>query len=171
VGSLLLMPKACDALIYPPPLSEIDKQDRFGFPLLPPTALTDTEEQRRAREAEIGKLTVELFATAVTYLGRPQAKRLFGKVTKQNPKGKQANRERNRDLLKRYHAELAKGHRSAEALHRVAKALHRLNPLKQESVKRHLRRLIREERQRWEQESRALATIASAIPSRLSTDI
>jgi hypothetical protein len=101
-----LKPPQSVALPGPPPPNRVDERDRFGMPVVPLTLLSETPEQRQARIASIEQLVVDLFQTAVTHLGRGEARSLFESVVKQRwIKGKQPDHERNRQLLELYDRE------------------------------------------------------------------
>src|SRR5260370_32906853 len=89
----------------PPPPNDPrwHERDRFGLAIVPPTLLAESAEERRARIATVERLATDLFETAVTHLGRLEARRLFAEVAKAPWKrGKQPNRSRNDQLLEMY---------------------------------------------------------------------
>jgi hypothetical protein len=110
-----------------------------------PTLLSETPEERKARIVAIEQLAADLFQTAVTHLGRDEARRLLESVVKQRwTKGKQPDRERNRQLLERYDRELAKTpDKIREISRRLGKQFHPRDPSQAESLERRVRRLVK----------------------------
>jgi hypothetical protein len=90
---------------YPPNDPRWNERDQFGLLIIPPTLLGESTEEKRARIATVEGLARDLFNTAVTHLGRDEARRLFTDVAKERwVKGKQPNHDRNRRLLQMYDA-------------------------------------------------------------------
>ena len=105
MGFALSSFRTSEMLLPPPPPddSRWDERDRFGLPVYPPSLLAESAEERRARTTAVERLATDLFQTAVTHLGRPEARHLFAEVAKAPwNKGKQPNRERNQKLLEMY---------------------------------------------------------------------
>jgi hypothetical protein len=88
----------------PPPDDPIWRAcDRFGLAIIPPTLLGESLEEGRARIETIQRLVIDMLQTAVTHLGRREARRLFEETVKAPwKKGKQPDHDRNRLLLEKY---------------------------------------------------------------------
>jgi len=129
------------------------RKDQFGLPAVPPSLLAETPEDRRARIELIEQLVHDLYRSVATHLGRNEARRLFKGATKR-PRGGNRPRhcERNREWLKLYDRELAKGTNKRRAIpERVASKICRdHHELREESVARQIRRLVKERKRRQE---------------------
>jgi hypothetical protein len=61
-----LKPKSQLPLPPPPPDQlSLDRLDRFGLPIVRPTLLSETVEERQARIATIERLTVDLYSLRI----------------------------------------------------------------------------------------------------------
>ena len=131
---------------YIPPLPQ-RKRDRFGLP--PPRSfLGETPEQERARIAAVEHLVADVFKTTVQHCGRPGAKRLFAAIAKDEPKGKQADHEQNRKLLKMFDAVVGEAPNKRKYAATIAAkrlfAAKRLNLVSVKSTARQIRKLVTE---------------------------
>ena len=110
-----------------------------------PTLLSETPEERKARIVAIEQLVGDLFQTAVTHLGRDEARRLFDTVVKQRwTNCKQPDGERNRQLLELYDRELAETPDKIRQIpRRLGKHFYPGDPLQAESLERRARRLVK----------------------------
>jgi hypothetical protein len=131
---------------YPPNDPRWKEQDRFGLPIWPPSLLSETADHRRARIAMVEALAVDLFRTAVAHLGRKEAQILFANVAKEHWKrGKQPNRERNKELLEMYDSAVGKAPKDIRSIPRLlAKKLHPDNPRSAPAAEKQIRRLVRD---------------------------
>ena len=127
-----------------------DERDRFGLAVWPPSLLAESTEERRARIASLERLATDLFETAVTHLGRPEARRLFAEVVKAPWKrGKQPNRDRNHQLLEMYDNAVREAPDSIPSIPRLlAKRLHPKNPQSHPATEKQIRRLVKDRSRR-----------------------
>jgi hypothetical protein len=124
--------------------------DRFGLAIIPPTLLGENVEERRAGIATVVRLATDLFATAVTHLGRPEARRLFADVAKAPwKKGKQPDRSRNDRLLEMYDNAVREAPDRVRSIPRLlAQQEHPDNPGSVAATEKRIRRLVKDRSRR-----------------------
>jgi hypothetical protein len=145
-----------------PPIPPSNKRDRFDLPIVPPSLLSESPEERCTRIALIERLAIDLFKTAETHLGRSEAKRLFSDVAKKAPEGKKPDHQRNAKLLELYDREIQTGTTPKAAPRRVAETLPKPHAAI-ESIARQIRELVKSRDRR----TRAMAEAYRRVPSTL----
>ena len=108
----------------------------------PRSFLSENPEETRVRIAAVERLVAEVFETTVQHCGRREAKRLFAAIAKDEPKGKQADRERRRDLLEMFDAVLSEAPNKRKYAATIA--ARRLKPVSVESTAKLIRKLVKE---------------------------
>jgi hypothetical protein len=143
-GELLPLPP------FPPNDPRWDERDRFGLAVWPPSLLAESVEERCARIGTIERLASDLFKTAVTHLGRPEARRLFAEAAKAPwKKGKQPNRDRNDRLLEMFDNAVREGPARIKSIPRLlAEQLCPDNPRSVPATEKQIRRLVRDRNRR-----------------------
>jgi len=147
-----IRPRSPELFSPPPPPNDPRwrERDRFGLAIIPPTLLGESPEERRARIDTIERLVIDLFQTAVTHLGRREARRLFEETVKAPwKKGKQPHHDRNRQLLEKYDSAVRKAPNNIKSIPRmVAKQMHPNNPQSAPATERQIRRLVKDRSRR-----------------------
>jgi transketolase len=138
--------------VPPPPPNDPrwHERDRFGLAIVPPTLLAESGNERRARIATVERLATDMFETAVTHLGRLEARRLFAEVAKAPwKKGKQPNRSRNDELLDMYDNAVREAPDRIRSIPRLlAKEMNPKNPRSAPATEKQIRRLVKDRSRR-----------------------
>jgi hypothetical protein len=170
-----IRPRSPQLFSPPPPPNDPRwrERDRFGLAIIPPTLLGESPEERSARIDTIERLVVDLFQTAVTHLGRREARSLFEDTVKAPwKKGKQPDHERNRKLLEKYDSAVREAPNNAKSIPRmVAVQLHLNNPQSAPATEKRIRRLVKERIRRQKAMEEAYGRLPRTLLNQSDGDI
>jgi hypothetical protein len=149
---------------WPPIRAPIHKEekDRFGLPVVW-SLLGESDEERKARISAAKRLikdAFERFETAARHLGHDEARCLFAELSKNSPKGKQADQDINRHLLDRYDRAVSEAPEQIKSIPRLlARRLNSRNPGSVEATEKQIRRLVKKRDERAKAEAAQLEKI------------
>lgn len=170
-----IRPRSPQLFSPPPPPNDPRwrQRDRFGLAIIPPTLLGESPEERRSRIETIERLVIDLFETAVTHLGRREARRLFEETVKAPwKKGKQPNRDRNRQLLEQYDGAVREAPNEIKSIPRkLAMQMHPKNPRSVPATEKQIRRLVKDRSRRQKAMEEAYGRLPRTLLNQSDGDI
>jgi hypothetical protein len=82
------------------PAFDTSQKDKFGLSRV--WIIAEPPSERKARKAAARQLARDAFESVATHLGHDEARRLFAELARKPPKGKQADRRKNKMILDCY---------------------------------------------------------------------